>query len=225
MINDTKYDIPGINWLVHVLAENVGRNEWVKMTPDELEAYKLTLPEDMRKGAYTMKVITHPIPNIPGVIKLECSKEYVAAFNTDRAKQLFIQLAQRYQEMEREYWRAMGEMGAEKWQECREDNTPCSIANHGIGHEGLCSAGHHSCIVTSPALAYVHGISHACYSCNGGGSDHKRRTYYIKLNGKYVEVKPTHWRPIPPGPAGNHVKYEDVKDEVERIKREAGLEE
>lgn len=57
-------EIAGVNWLAHVLADNVGRNEWVDKTPDELEASKAQGID------YPMKVIEHPIPE-GKTIKLE----------------------------------------------------------------------------------------------------------------------------------------------------------
>src|SRR5665213_1073819 len=54
----------GITWLAHVLADNVGWNEWVDKTPEELEASKAQGID------YPMKVIKHPIPE-GKTIKLE----------------------------------------------------------------------------------------------------------------------------------------------------------
>jgi hypothetical protein len=93
-IDKSEFDLPGINWLAHVLSENVGRTEWVKMNPEEQSEFTKFTGSD-----YQFKVVKQPIPDSPNVIELDDGK-YIAAFNTERAKNLYIQLAQLYIKME-----------------------------------------------------------------------------------------------------------------------------
>jgi hypothetical protein len=167
MIDDSKYNLPGINWLVHVLTNNVGHNEWVQMNPQEQAEFTAKTGSD-----YNNKVISHPIPVVEKIIDLNQGK-YVAAFSDDYTKQLYLQLAHRYKEMEAEYYRIAHELKAEHWVDASKE-CPCRMSNPpGSRLQGnACSAAVHSCLITSPALRYVvgKGVAKGFYRCNLGGT-------------------------------------------------------
>jgi hypothetical protein len=86
---------PAVDWLAHVLADNVGKVEWVDKTPEEMEASK-------KQGIdYPYKVIRHPIP--PGnTIALEDKVRIVC--DSQRTRDMVIGLATAYkQEQEKNH--------------------------------------------------------------------------------------------------------------------------
>lgn len=96
--------VPGVHWLSHVLAENVGWVTWVPKTPEDRAAYVKTLPESMQSTAYPLKAVKHPIPEGENIV-LKDSKEHLIACNNLDIREMLIGMAQRFIHYQREYHR------------------------------------------------------------------------------------------------------------------------
>lgn len=135
---DEKFDstlTPSINWLISCLVKNVSHHEWIDKED-----------HDETRHDYPYKAV--PIPIAEGnTISLEKDK-IVATFKDEESKNLFIELAKRYEFMEKEYYRVMGEFESERWRAA--DDIPVRIKSEAS------SIGSIYCLVTSPSpLSYL----------------------------------------------------------------------
>jgi hypothetical protein len=192
----TQVDLPALNWFIHVLKENVGHCQWVKMTKEELEKSKKQTGSD-----YPYKVIEHPIP--PGKDIILEKGDHVIKCDSEWTRNLIVELARAYDRLEREHTHICREKCSEEWHKI-EELPPHSKASsfHERGRIFL---------VWSPVLDYVKG---SCFGCRDGDK------WFIKVDGKDVEHPVTHYRHLPPKPMCDTVPYEQVKDEVERLRTE-----
>ena len=182
-----KVDLPALNWFVHALADNIGGVEWVRKTAEELAK---------SESDYPYNVVTHPIPEgkdiylESGKYKIECSEQYV--------KDLILELARHYQQLEREHGRLKGEKRSEVW------HTASEVPD---GPHSACKK--RLVLVTSPVLHWVVG--------NGVCQGYEYEGWYILIDGKAIPHAVSHWRHLPPG-MGDTPPYEMVASEVELLK-------
>lgn len=172
-----KTDLPALNWLVHVLAENVGRVEWIDKTPEELAKSKSDYPYD---------VIQHPIP--PGKdIVVNGSRTLTIRCDSEDTRDLLIRLAVEYINLEKQRNHAIQELGSSTWHKI-ETLRPYSPASpfHERGRRF---------IVYSPVLPY---ITHITGGVTTGFRD--KNQWYIIINGKQIKHRVTHFRHLPPWP-------------------------
>jgi hypothetical protein len=189
-------DLPAINWLVHVLTENIGWSEWIPKSPEERTG---------EPGEYPYKVVNHPIPAGKAIV-LEHGK-YRIDCDSERTRAMIVELARRYREMEREKFRLRREVAAKTWH-------PVEEIPHGYGPASSWGPG--LFLVTSPAIRYALGDV-----CLGLYDGHPRRWYALYQGKKYLHAI-THWRELPPAPEATPA-YEEVRAEVEQFRRELGL--
>lgn len=195
--NETGVSLPALNWFIHVLINNVGYNEWIRMTAEEQKKYDATHPHN--KG-YPYKVVTHPIP--PGKdIVLKDSTTHTISCDSVETRNMLIEMARAYDKMEKEYYYLCAMNASEPWHEISELK-PISPASSIRGPRIF--------LVSSPELCYVNGGIALGMEDEG--------TWYVFLNGKKVEHKVTHYRRLPPHPLFKLPEYEDVKVEVERLR-------
>lgn len=186
-------DEPGVNWLIHVLTENVGKNEWVPKTPEEQAVYDKEFPHD--KG-YPYKVLTHPIPE-GTVMRFECSKPYVIACDNLDIREYLIGIAERLKWFKDEYYRL--NQDAAPWY-------PASEHPDGLHSSHRCR----SVQVDSGPLRYLGSFF-------VGYHDNRVNRWYVFIAGKPVEHEVEQWRALPRAP-GEAAEYESVKTEVSRLR-------
>lgn len=186
-------DEPGVNWLVSVLADNVGRNEWIPKTAEEQEIYDKEHPYD--KG-YPYKVVTHPIPE--GIdMHFDCSRSYVIACNNLDIREYLIGIAERLEWFRTEYYRLAQD--ADPWKSASEwPDGPYS------------SCGPRMVQVDSSALRYIGNFFL-------GRHDYRSDTWYVLIDGKTIEHAVEQWKHLPQAP-GEAAEYKSVKTEVERLR-------
>lgn len=183
-----------LNWFVHVLTENIGRCEWVTRNPEEQEKYKKETGDD-----YPYKVIKHPI--IPGKeIVLNDSKEYKIKCDSEYTRNLIIELARKYIELEKKIQHYRWEDKASEWH---------PISDLPPHHMASSRPDYYPCIVDSPILHYIEGVTMGF---------RRNDKWYIWINGKEVEHPVTHFRHIPPH-ATETIPYENVRKEVENLRK------
>lgn len=188
-------DEPGVNWLVHVLVNNVGKNEWVPKSPEEQAEYDKKFPFDK---SYPYKVITHPIPE-GEILKFECSKPYAIACSDLKIREYLIGIAQRLEWYRNEYYRLSRDV--EPWVPASEwPDTPISACRKRVVQ------------VDSSALRFL-GMFFLGYH------DYSDDSWYVILNNKPVKHKVEQWRRLPYAPCEGS-PYESVKEEIERLKKE-----
>lgn len=200
---ETGIELPTLNWFIHVLIENVGCVNWVRMTKEEQEKHDLERPYN---AGYPYKVVTTPIPKGKDIV-LKCSGTYTIKCDSEHTRNMIIEMARAYDALERNYRYVLGENASEKWHPVYDLKPIPSCSSF---------RGPRQFFVTSPELCYV----------NGGvcmGMEHEGK-WYVFIDGKKIEHKPTHYRRLPPHPVFNLPEYEDVKTEVERLRKEAGRE-
>ena len=191
-------DEPGVNWLIHVLTKNVGKNEWVPKNQEEQAEYDKQFPTDV---GYPYKVITHPIP--PGtVLKFECSKPYIIACDNLDIREYLIGIAERLEWFRNEFYRLSTD--ASPWNSAEEfpDGEHSSIRCRKVQ-------------VDSSALRYIGQFFL-------GYHEWKTKTWFVIINGKPIKHQIERWRVLshPPGETAN---YKTVENEVARLKLEAAI--
>ena len=186
-----------VHWLVNTLKNDIGWVEWIPKTPEELAAFKESLPESMRATAYPLKVVEHPIPE-GDIIKLNSSKDYLIACNCQEIRETLIGLAQRYDFYRQGYYQNKSD---QSWRFADDvpDGPGSSIRNRTV-------------IVTSDILTYVGGV-HIGYH---NGSKNK---WYVYVKGKAIEHPVRMWKHIPHAPDFGPPTYEEVKEQVEEFKK------
>lgn len=199
--NITNIDWPALNWLVHVLAEDVGSVKWVRMTKEEQAKHDKECPHN---AGYPYKVVEYPILKGKKII-LKSDGKYVIKCDSEQTRNLLIQMAIQYKNFESEtyYWRH--ENGASEWHKIEE------LPPHSKGSAFRESS--RRFLVWSPTLSYVGG---SVFGFRDGNK------WYLDINGKEIEHQVTHYRIIPPSPNLPTANYEDVKEEVEKIKKILG---
>src|SRR5580704_3129539 len=95
-VDDRKVNWPALNWLVRVLADDTGRVEWVRMTAEEQAIYDKERPYN---AGYPYKVVKHPIPKGNKIV-LKCSGKYVIKCDSDETRNLIIEMAIQYKNLE-----------------------------------------------------------------------------------------------------------------------------
>jgi hypothetical protein len=120
-------NLPAINWLVHVLSENIGLVTW----------------PDILSGESNPKPICYPIP--PGkTIVLRDSREYRIDCDSEETRNLIIELAKRHKEIERENYRLSSEKRYDQWISATEVPDPPHSSHR-----------RRIVFVTSPILHYI----------------------------------------------------------------------
>ena len=183
-------DLPALNWFVHVLSENVGYVTW----DGPIGPHGGNMP------------VRHPIPEGKDIV-LKDSKTYSLNCDSVYTRNLVIELAKRYKDIENENFRIKEENEADHWNLASE--LPNYVTSPYSSRRFL------SCLVTSPVLRYI------CYNgvCMGFYDGHEK-AWFIEINGKRIRHdEVTHWRHIPPSPEKS-TKYEEVKDKVEQLRKE-----
>lgn len=196
-------DLPGINWLAHVLADNVGKNEWVPRNEEEQEKHRKQMKEwglPKKEQEYPYKVITHPLPE--GVdLKFSCDRDYLISLNCITLRPLLIGLAKLYEYHSREHHRLLAE--ARPWYPTTEWPSYPHSAHRKIRVQ-----------VDSPALHYIS-------SFNTGYHDYTDDTWRVYFGDTAVLHKVERWRPLPDSCPDISRPYDEVKEECERL-RELG---
>lgn len=196
--NETGISLTTLNWFIHVLINDIGYHTWVKMTSEEQAEHDEQFPFDR---GYPYKVVQYPIPKGQDII-LKDGKTHTISCDSEETRNMIIEMARSYDALEKKYHYSLGENASTQWHEVRELR-PISPASSIRGPRTF--------LVSSPEL---------CYVINGGislGIENKGK-WYVVLNGKQVEHKVTHYRSLPPHPLFQVPPYEDVKEEVERLK-------
>ena len=206
---------PALNWLIDVLANNVGKVKWVKMTKEEQLEYDKKCSYN---AGYPYKVVKYPIPEGKKII-LKDSEKYIIKCESEDTRNLLIQLAIEYKniEHERNYFKA--EKRYDKWQEIKELPPHFSYLSSPERKGPF--------LVYSPILPYVNGGVTLGFRTGrkkvdglDNGSDEK---WFILIDGKEIEHPVTHYRYLPPNPI-NTVNYEEVKEEAEKLIKILGRE-
>lgn len=191
-----------LNWFIHALINDVGHNEWIRMTKEEQEIYDKDHPHN--KG-YPFKVVTYPIPRGKSII-LKDSTTHTITCDSEETRNLLIEMVRSYDDIEKKYYHLLHENASKEWHNASE-LLPISSASSASSIRGP-----RIFFVSSPELCYV----------NGGtalGMEHEGK-WYVFLNGKKIEHKVTHYRLLPPHPLFKVPPYEEVKAEVERLRKE-----
>lgn len=187
---------PALNWLIHVLAEDVGQVEWVRMTEKEQETYDKEHPHN---AGYPFKVVRHPIPKGKTIVLKEDGKTVIDC-DSESTRDLIIHLAIEYINIESDRRRLQQEKRYDTWHKI-EDLPP---------HSPVSSApDHYTCLVYSPILPYVNGGVTMGFRAKG--------KWYIVINGKEIEHPVTHYRSLPPNPVPT-VDYKTVETEVNKLR-------
>jgi hypothetical protein len=184
---------PAVNWLAHVLTENVGRVEWIRMTAEEQAEYDSRVPVN---AGYPFKVVRHPIPDGLDLV-INDSKEYIIGCNNAEIRDMLVGLAERYEHYLREFHRLS--VDSKPWRPASEapDGPASSIRRRLVQ-------------VDSGPLRYVSPFSY-------GFHDRELNKWFVVLGEQLVEHAVEQWRHLPIAP-NECPKYEQVKDEVERLR-------
>lgn len=193
---ETGVDAPALNWFIHVLIENVGYNKWVKMTRAEQEKYDRDCPYN---AGYPYKVVTSPIPEGKDIV-LKDSGTYTIRCDSEHTRNLIIEMARSYDELERKYHYSLRENSSETWHAASELKSIPFYSSF---------RGPRTFLVTSPELCFVGGIAL--------GMENEGKWYVLHGEQK-VEHKVTHYRHLPPHPFLHIPDYEEIKTEVERLR-------
>ena len=202
--DETGVDLPALSWFIHVLIENVGYNKWVKKSKEEQEEYDKEHPYD---AGYPYKVITYPIP--PGKdIVLKCSRTFTIRCDSEYTRNMIIEMARECDKLRNKNRYLHHEKAAETWHKIEElPPHPSYLSWHERGRLFY---------VFSPVLCYVNGGS--CLGFRDG------KKWYAIMDGKEIECPSiTHFRELPPNPLVELPKYETVKNQVEKIKKQLGI--
>ncbi len=92
-----KTSIPALNWLIHVLSKDIGKNRWVDNP-------------DAKPGEYPYKVETDPIP--PGkALIFSDSREYTIVCDSEETRDMLIDLATSHIDIEKKmyYYKKLNE--------------------------------------------------------------------------------------------------------------------
>lgn len=192
-----------LNWFIGALIDNVGSVKWVRMTKEEQSKYD---KEHSHNVGYPYKVVQSPIPpgkNIvikeSGTIRINCDSE--------ATRNLIIEMARAYDELEKKYHHSLHENAASEWHKVEE-----------LPPHSRCSSSHERgriFLVSSPVLPYVTG------GWTLGFRDGKK--WYVLIDGKEIEHPVTHFRRLPPHPQNtNSYKYEDIREEAEKLRKTLG---
>lgn len=201
---ETGIPIYTLNWFIHTLIENVGRVKWVRRTKEEQIKYD---KENPHNAGYPYRVVQLPIP--PGKdIVLKESGTYKIKCDSEFTRNLIIEMARSYDELERKYYHSLRENATTEWHKIEE--LPPHSSSSAFHERGRIF------FVTSPTLCWV-----------GGGTMLGFRDgnkWYVKWGNKNIEHAVTHYRLLPPHPHNTkETKYEDIKDEANRLRKELGF--
>jgi hypothetical protein len=191
-------NLPSLNWFISCLIENVGENIWINKTKEELE-------KDKKQGIdYPYKVIHKPIPKGKDIV-LKCSRTYTIKCDSEETRQLIVDMATAYDQLERKYYHLCHEFRASEWHLISE--LPPHFGGSSISEDSR------RYLVYGPELRYI-GAPHWGFRRNG--------EWYLDINGKEIKYTPTHFRFAPPIPNEKAKPYEEVRLEVERLRKELG---
>lgn len=137
--------------------------------------------------------------------------KYTIQCNSLKTKSLITDLAQLYKKLERENYESYSEQEASVWIPASESPDGPHSSRSGL-----------VVMVTSPQLLYIlpGGIAFGYHNRIAKMSEDIG--WYIFLNGKTIKHNITHWRHLPPTCVSSSV-YEDIKHEVEALKKAADL--